>query len=149
MFSLFILARVDDPYTRLAPLVFAICFATFAARMQIIQGRLTRSEAQLRLDIAERTRTEQALRQSEERYRGLFEHSPFGIFLSQPDGTIIDANTALVAMLRYSSKEELMAQNLTKDVYQSVEERRSAIEKCEETGRVQGVEVKGQRRCCR
>jgi two-component system, cell cycle sensor histidine kinase and response regulator CckA len=34
-----------------------------------------------------------------------------------------------------------MAQNLNKDIYQSGEERRSAIEKCEETGRVQGIEV--------
>jgi two-component system, cell cycle sensor histidine kinase and response regulator CckA len=141
MFSLFLLARIDDRYIHLAPLVFAICFATFAARMLIIQAGLTRSEAQLRIDIGERTRTEHALRQSEKKYRGLFEHSPFGIFVSQPDGTIIDANTALVAMLGYNSKEELIAQNLDKDIYRSREERTSAIEKCEAMGRVQGIEV--------
>jgi PAS domain S-box-containing protein len=139
--SLIILARVDDVYPHLAPSISALALVMVAARILTIQGRLARTEAELRLDIAERARTEQALRQSEEKYRGLFEQSPYGTFLAHPDGTIIDANTALVAMLGYKSKEELMAQNLNRDIYENEEDRRSAIKKCEQRGQVDGIEV--------
>ena len=142
LLSFFILARVDDVYSRSAPFIFAVAFAIFAARMLIIQQRLARSEANLRIDITERTRTEQALRKSEERYRGLFEHSPYGIFLASPDGTIIDANTALVTMLGCSSKEEVLTRNLSTDIYENEDDRKSATAKCEGTGRIEGVEVK-------
>ena len=64
------------------------------------------------LDISDRKLAEQALRQSEEKYRELFENATYGIFRSQLDGTLLDVNPALVAMLGYSSKEELLTRNL-------------------------------------
>ena len=143
--SLFILARVDDAYPYLAPSVCALVVAMIAARILTIQRRLAGTEAQLRLDIAERKRTERELRQSEEKYRGLFEQSPYGTFLAHSDGTIIDANTALVAMLGYKSKEELLARNLNRDIYENEEDRRSAIRKCEEMGQVHGIEANWKR----
>ena len=63
-------------------------------------------------DITERRRAEEALRESEERYRSLFEQSPIGIYRTTPDGRILLANPALLTMLGYGSFEELAARNL-------------------------------------
>src|ERR1039458_10799815 len=70
------------------------------------------------LDTSDRKRAELALRQSEEKYRKLFENATYGIYRSKIDGTLLDVNPALVAMLGYGSKEELLARNLDRDIYE-------------------------------
>ncbi|HVN47359.1 MAG TPA: PAS domain S-box protein [Bacteroidota bacterium] len=62
-----------------------------------------------------RKRAEDALRESEERYRDLFERSPIGMYRITPDGVILIANPALLAMLQFSSLEELTNQNKDSD----------------------------------
>ena len=71
------------------------------------------------LDTSDRKRAELALRQSEEKYRKLFENATYGIYRSKIDGTLLDVNPALVAMLGYRSKEELLARNLDRDIYEN------------------------------
>ena len=46
------------------------------------------------VDITERRRAEEALRESEARYRKLFEANRAGVYLSKLDGTILDFNEA-------------------------------------------------------
>jgi PAS domain S-box-containing protein len=58
-------------------------------------------------DITERKRAEAELRESEERFRGLFENVPLGIFRLAPDGRLLLANPMLVQMLGYASFDEL------------------------------------------
>ena len=58
-----------------------------------------------------REHAENALRGSEERYRTLFESVPVGLYRTQPDGQIIDANPALVEMLGYPDQASLLAIN--------------------------------------
>lgn len=53
-------------------------------------------------DITERKRASDALQESEERYRGLFESLPIGIVVQQADGTITDANKSACEILRLS-----------------------------------------------
>jgi len=60
-------------------------------------------------DISVLKRAEEELRQAEEKYRGIFENSVLGIFRAGPDGTLLDANSALVEMLGYESLEALLA----------------------------------------
>jgi len=55
------------------------------------------------LDISERKKTELALRKSEDKYRKLFENAMYGVYLAKPDGTVLDANPAMVKMLGYNS----------------------------------------------
>lgn len=66
-------------------------------------------------DITDRKRAEEALTQSEERYRNLFENVPAGIYRTTPDGRILMANPALIKMLRYSSFDEMTSLNLEED----------------------------------
>jgi PAS domain S-box-containing protein len=58
---------------------------------------------------------QQALRESEQRYRELFENSQLGIYRTTPDGRILLANPAMIAMLGYTSMEELAEQNLEEE----------------------------------
>ena len=79
------------------------------------------------LDTSDRKRAELALRQSEEKYRKLFENATYGIYRSKIDGTLLDVNPALVAMLGYRSKEELLARNLDRDIYENPAARASIL----------------------
>jgi len=63
-------------------------------------------------DITDRVRMEEALRESEERYRGLFEQSPIGIYRTTPEGSVLLANPALISMLGFASFDELQKRNL-------------------------------------
>lgn len=62
-------------------------------------------------DITERKNAEQILRESEERFRKIFEESPFSIAMTGKDMGIIRANSAFCKMLGYK-EEELRAHSL-------------------------------------
>jgi PAS domain S-box-containing protein len=58
-------------------------------------------------DITELKQAEQALRESEGRYRSLFDSAPDGIFVADPGGTYVDVNPSGLRMLGYSRDELL------------------------------------------
>jgi PAS domain S-box-containing protein len=55
---------------------------------------------------------ERRLRESEERYRSLFDRVLVGLYRTLPDGQILDVNPALVQMLRYPDRATLLATNV-------------------------------------
>jgi PAS domain S-box-containing protein len=61
-------------------------------------------------DITGRKRAEQKLRESEEKYRHLYDNSPFSIVLFDLKGTIIDYNSTLGNFLGYE-KENMLGKN--------------------------------------
>jgi two-component system, cell cycle sensor histidine kinase and response regulator CckA len=63
-------------------------------------------------DLTELRRARDLARQSESRYRTLVDLSPVGIFTCADDGTILDANPALVAMLGAESAAAVRGQSL-------------------------------------
>jgi diguanylate cyclase (GGDEF)-like protein/PAS domain S-box-containing protein len=65
----------------------------------------------------ERKRSEEALRRSEARYRGLFENVVEGVYRTSVDGRFESVNPALVAMLGYASTEELIGLSSTAEIY--------------------------------
>jgi PAS domain S-box-containing protein len=56
-------------------------------------------------DITERARAEEALRESEERYRALFDRSLDGVYVFDFTGAFLDANAAALNMLGYTHAE--------------------------------------------
>jgi two-component system, cell cycle sensor histidine kinase and response regulator CckA len=68
------------------------------------KGEIVRSRAVL-IDVTEQKRAEQDLRDSEERYRGVFENVAIGIDLLDRAGKIIHLNQALLDMLGYTREE--------------------------------------------
>jgi diguanylate cyclase (GGDEF)-like protein/PAS domain S-box-containing protein len=69
------------------------------------------------IDITERKQIENALRESEEKYRSLFEESLDGLFISNAAGNYIDINQKVVRIFGYDSKEEMLCLDLDKDIY--------------------------------
>jgi len=77
------------------------------------------------MDITERKQMEQALRESEERFRSLFDRMMDGVYRSTHEGRFVDINSAMVQMFGYSSKEEMLNVDIKKDLYFAPEERDS------------------------
>ncbi|MCP4690016.1 MAG: response regulator [Desulfobacterales bacterium] len=61
-------------------------------------AQLARANRELTRDIAERRKVEAALRESEKRYKSIFDFAADGIAVIAPDGAILDANRAYCRM---------------------------------------------------
>ena len=87
-------------------------------------------------DITERVQAENALHESEAIYRNLVLRLPDGVYKSTHEGKFIDVNPAMVSILGYSSKEELMSIDIKTQLYFEPTDRESLMlqEKLEETG---------------
>jgi len=71
-----------------------------------LEERVREKTGYLEKEIAERKKTQDALIESETRYRSIFENAVEGIFQSTPDGHFINMNPAFVRMLGYGSFQE-------------------------------------------
>jgi two-component system NtrC family sensor kinase len=62
-------------------------------------------------------------REAERRYRELFDNIQEGIFFSTPQGRFVEVNDALVRMLGYTSRDEVLNLDIPTQVYYSSERR--------------------------
>jgi PAS domain S-box-containing protein len=93
-------------------------------------------------DITDRKKVEAALKESEQKYRDIFEKSVVGLFRTAPDGRLIDANDALARMYGYSGAAEMVA--AVPDVgrhYANPEERRKVLDTLAKKGVVENYET--------
>ncbi|OLB35920.1 MAG: hypothetical protein AUH11_12905 [Acidobacteria bacterium 13_2_20CM_57_17] len=81
-----------------------------------------------------------ALRKNEARFTELFESLQEGIYITTPDGTIVDVNPALVRMLGYDSKEEVLKRRVP-EIFVDREERKLIKEEVERQPMIQGREI--------
>jgi PAS domain S-box-containing protein len=58
-------------------------------------------------DITVRKKMEEALREAEQRYRGIFDKAIVGIFQSTPDGRVLSSNPAMTRIYGYDSLEDV------------------------------------------
>jgi two-component system, cell cycle sensor histidine kinase and response regulator CckA len=101
---------------------------------------LTFVSRQLAIAI-DRKRSEEALRQSETRYRSLVESAVYGIYRCNLDGTFLDVNPALIAMLGYESSQEVLALDPWSDVFLVHEEQTRVMRDFQRGLRLTNVEV--------
>jgi two-component system cell cycle sensor histidine kinase/response regulator CckA len=92
----------------------------------------------------EKRRADAALRESEQRYRGLFDGVPVGLNRTTPAGQILDANPALVQMLGYPDRETLLAVNAV-ETYANPADRKRWRARIERQGIVRNFQVRMRR----
>jgi two-component system NtrC family sensor kinase len=92
-------------------------------------------------DITERKRFEKELRESEEKFRNLFERVQHGLFISSKEGKFLDCNQALLNKLGYPTKEEFLNIDIAKDLYVNPEDRKTFQSLVEKDGFVKDFEV--------
>ncbi len=101
------------------PCLVSLC-ALPSGRRRLVRGSI--------IDIGERKRAEIALRESEARYRTLFESATFGLYRVTLDGKLLDVNPAIIAMLGYNSAQDLLAIRRSDDLYVHPSERLRLLE---------------------
>jgi len=92
-------------------------------------------------DITERKKYERDLKESEEKFRNLFESVQHGLFISTKEGCFVDCNCALLEMLGYSNKEEFLKIEIAEDLYVHPEDRQNFQRLVEKHGFVKDLEV--------
>jgi PAS domain S-box-containing protein len=91
-------------------------------------------------DISGHKRVEEALRESEERYRSLFEESRDATYTTSQEGEILDANRSMFNLFGYS-REEMIGLK-ARETYVLSEDRLKFQQKIEREGFVRDYEIK-------
>jgi PAS domain S-box-containing protein len=87
-------------------------------------------------DITDQKLAEEKLQQSEARLRSLINNAPYGIYECDPrTDRFMDVNPAMLEMLGYSSKQELLATEVSMDIYADRGECESFVHECRIHGR--------------
>ncbi|MEZ4922363.1 MAG: PAS domain S-box protein [Crocinitomicaceae bacterium] len=92
---------------------------------------LTASLLGLIKDVTDEVVSEEQLKESEFRYRQIFNSTLAGVYRTNVNGKILDCNPAFAKILGYNSPEEVKRLNVT-DVYFNIEDRTEYIEKLEQ-----------------
>jgi two-component system NtrC family sensor kinase len=92
-------------------------------------------------DISIQRKLTEDLRQSERKYRELFDRIEQGISISTKEGKFLDCNPALLEILGYNSKEEFLRMDITKDLYADPADRKEFQRRIERDGHVKNFEV--------
>lgn len=79
-------------------------------------------------DITESKKSEEIIKQSEKKYRTLFEDMPGVYYRADRKGNVIMINPPGVKLLGYNSPKEIIGKNLAKDFYYFPEDRKSLLE---------------------
>jgi PAS domain S-box-containing protein len=86
-------------------------------------------------DISEERRVHEALAESEEKFRSLFEQSMDAIYINAPDGASVEVNQAWLDLFGYS-RDELQGFNAV-EAYANPEDREAFLHRMAETGLVE------------
>jgi PAS domain S-box-containing protein len=92
-------------------------------------------------DITERKRFERDLKESEEKFRNLFERVRHGVFISSKEGRFLDCNQAMWGLLGYENKDEFLKIDIVKDFYVKPEDRKTFQGLVEKLGFAKDFEV--------
>jgi diguanylate cyclase (GGDEF)-like protein/PAS domain S-box-containing protein len=102
----------------------------------------------LGIDITTRKQVEEKLKESEERYRSIFENAVEGLFQSTPEGRFISVNPSFAKMLGYASPEELVTgtSDIAKQYYVNNEDRQRYEQLLQTAGFIENFEYRVRRK---
>lgn len=112
-----------------------ICIALARTSHEILKGY-----AYLK-DITERKKFERELKASEEKLRRFFERVRHGLFISSKEGRFIECNQALLDMLGYTDKKDLLRIDIVRQIYANPKDRDTFVERIHREGFVKDMEV--------
>jgi len=121
-------------------LIFMIVLCISVLLQVVVNWVVRHAAQQAEAHELSRRQFEAALRESEHRYRQLFENAQVGIYRTTPDGKILEANPAMLSMLGFRTLEELTQRNLEADGY-APEYSRAEFRTRLEQGDVRGLEA--------
>ncbi|HSW03374.1 CHASE domain-containing protein [Aquabacterium sp.] len=87
----------------LSTALLAVLLLTVTGRTRRIESAVAQRTAELEREMGERARTEQALRESEQRLRNILDHAPIGILYADLQGRVREANPKFRDMLGYAA----------------------------------------------
>ena len=96
-------------------------------------------------DVTERKKAEEALEESEERYRQLFDRNLAGVYRSTVEGRILECNDAFARIYGYGSSEEAL-QHPAVEFHPNPEARQNFIAALKLNGTLMGYESQGHRK---
>ena len=79
-------------------------------------------------------------REAERRYRELFDNIQEGLFFATPDGQFLDVNDAMVRMLGYESREELLRADVSAHLYPTPTAKERLVRAINEKGALRNYE---------
>jgi len=92
-------------------------------------------------NVTSHARTVDALRESEKKFKDIFETSPDSIIISDREGRIYDVNSVFVAMSGYSREEIIGKKSTDVGLWEVVAQRDAFISQIYQHGKVQNLEI--------
>ncbi len=94
-------------------------------------------------DVTERRRTEEALKESEDKYRNLFQNAQVGLFRTAiSDGRVLECNDRAAFMFGFDSREEVVDRVVIGQMWLNPESRAFMIQQLNSAGEVRGFETR-------
>ena len=142
-FALFYAAFVETAMTRPQDILYRNLKDSSEQTLRLNAG-LEKANADLNLQITERKKAEEAIRESEARFRALNETSPIGVGVTSAAGALLYTNPAYRRILGYSSTEPQDMKAV--ELYLEPEQRADLTGRLGQDGFIRDLEVKLQRK---
>lgn len=99
-------------------------------------------------DITDRKRSDEALRQAEEKYRTIVENAVYGIFQSDPGGRYLSVNTAMARIYGYGTLEDMLEciTDISAQVYADASDRAEFGRRLQAEGAIYGFEARNRKK---
>lgn len=110
-----------------------------ALKVKDRESSLLKFNRALPVEVSERKKTENLLRESEQRYRLLNENIPVGVFRTKPNGKIISFNPAILKMLGLTNELEINILQAN-DFYNREGDRQHMLDEIARNSQINGFE---------